>query len=249
MPRHMTLEIHVIVREWHTSVAELSLLSDVQYFCILIDIFFKVIQIEKLYNNFEISLISLTPPHLCAILEQWHGFLRSYVVAFIILRVLRWEMVVWFVDVCGIVDHHFLIFLFIFYNIKVVELNLIWVSFCNVRYDFRIKTNFGSSLPPDVCRRAHVLFTLIVCVCNLKTLSIINATTYDLRNPCHCSRMAHKCGGVKLINEISKLLYNFSIWITLKKISIKMQKYWTSESNDISLFFLLSLHYIMFSFY
>ena len=116
-------------------------------------------------ERFEISLISLTPPHLCAILEQWHGFLRSYVVAFIILRVLRWEMVVWFVDVCGIVDHHFLIFLFIFYNIKVVELNLIWVSFCNVRYDFRIKTNFGSSLPPDVCRRAHVLFTLIVCVC------------------------------------------------------------------------------------
>ena len=144
---------------------EISLLSDLQHFCILIDIFFKVIQIEKLYNNFEISLISLTPPHLCAILEQWHGFPRSYVVAFIILRVLRWEMVVWFVDVGGIVDHHFLIFLFIFYNIKVVELNLIWVSFCNVRYDFRIKTIFGSSLPLDVCRRAHVLFTLIVCVC------------------------------------------------------------------------------------
>ena len=30
---------------------------------------------------------------------------------------------------------------------------------CDVRYDFRMKTMFGSSLPPVVCRRAYVLFT------------------------------------------------------------------------------------------
>ena len=48
---------------------------------------------------------------------------------------------------------------------------------CNdvsVRSEFRVvmsvtisalKTMFGSSLPPVVCRRAHVLFTLIVFVC------------------------------------------------------------------------------------
>jgi hypothetical protein len=36
----------------------------------------------------------------------------------------------------------------------------------DVRYDFRIKTMFGSSLPQVVCRRAHVLFTLLfVFVC------------------------------------------------------------------------------------
>jgi len=40
-----------------------------------------------------------------------------------------------------------------------------WVPCCDVRYDFRIKTMFGSSLPPVVCRRAHVLFTLFVFVC------------------------------------------------------------------------------------
>jgi len=34
-----------------------------------------------------------------------------------------------------------------------------------VHYDFRIKTMFGSSLLPVVCRRAHVLFTLFVFVC------------------------------------------------------------------------------------
>ena len=33
------------------------------------------------------------------------------------------------------------------------------------RYDVRIKTMFGSSLPPVVCKRVHVLFTLFVFVC------------------------------------------------------------------------------------
>jgi len=40
-----------------------------------------------------------------------------------------------------------------------------WVPCCDVRCDFRIKTMFGSSLPPVVSRRAHVLFTLFVFAC------------------------------------------------------------------------------------
>ena len=40
-----------------------------------------------------------------------------------------------------------------------------WVPCCYVLYDFSIKTLFGSSLPPVVCRRAHVLFTLFLFVC------------------------------------------------------------------------------------
>ena len=35
----------------------------------------------------------------------------------------------------------------------------------DVRYDFRIKTMFDSSLPPVACRRDHVLFTLFVFIC------------------------------------------------------------------------------------
>jgi hypothetical protein len=35
-----------------------------------------------------------------------------------------------------------------------------WVPCCDVRYDFRIKIMFGSSLPAVVCRKARVLFTL-----------------------------------------------------------------------------------------
>jgi hypothetical protein len=34
---------------------------------------------------------------------------------------------------------------------------------CDVRYDLHIITMFGSSLPPVVCRRAHVQFMLFVC--------------------------------------------------------------------------------------
>ena len=35
-----------------------------------------------------------------------------------------------------------------------------WVPCCNVCYDFRIQRTICSSLPPVVCRTAHVLFTL-----------------------------------------------------------------------------------------
>jgi hypothetical protein len=34
----------------------------------------------------------------------------------------------------------------------------------DVRYNFPIKMMFGSSLPPVVCRRAHLLLTLFVFV-------------------------------------------------------------------------------------
>ena len=37
-----------------------------------------------------------------------------------------------------------------------------WVPCCDVRYDFRIRTKFCSSLLPVVCRRTHVLLTLFV---------------------------------------------------------------------------------------
>ena len=47
----------------------------------------------------------------------------------------------------------------------------LWLSYklcvpcCDVRYDFRIKTMFGSSLPTVGCRMVHVLFKLFVFVC------------------------------------------------------------------------------------
>jgi hypothetical protein len=47
-----------------------------------------------------------------------------------------------------------------------------WVPFCDVSYDFCIRTMFGSSLPPAVCKRAHVLSTFSVC------LGIVLSNTY-----------------------------------------------------------------------
>ena len=41
----------------------------------------------------------------------------------------------------------------------------LWVPYCDVRYDFRIKTMFGCFLlHPVVCRREHALFTLFLFV-------------------------------------------------------------------------------------
>jgi hypothetical protein len=39
-----------------------------------------------------------------------------------------------------------------------------WVPCCDVRYDFRITTMFGSSLPPVVYMRAHVFVCFCVCM-------------------------------------------------------------------------------------
>ena len=40
-----------------------------------------------------------------------------------------------------------------------------YVLRCDVRSDIRIETTFDSSLPPVVCRRAHLLSTLFVFAC------------------------------------------------------------------------------------
>jgi hypothetical protein len=58
------------------------------------------------------------------------------------------------------------IWIIIFLSLLQMELYVFtfWVPCCDVRYDFCIKTMFGSSLPPVVCRRPHVLFTLFMFV-------------------------------------------------------------------------------------
>jgi hypothetical protein len=55
--------------------------------------------------------------------------------------------------------------LLIFFHFFCVALLCVFtflVPCCDVRYDFRRKTMFRSSLPPIVCSSAHVLFTLFV---------------------------------------------------------------------------------------
>ena len=38
------------------------------------------------------------------------------------------------------------------------------IPYCDVSYDFNIKTMYGTSFSPSVCRRALVLF-IVICVC------------------------------------------------------------------------------------
>ena len=48
------------------------------------------------------------------------------------------------------------------------------VPCCDVHYDFRIITMFGSSLTaPGVCRSAHILFTLFVFACVSNTYCVV----------------------------------------------------------------------------
>ena len=53
----------------------------------------------------------------------------------------------------------FIYFLFIFFQLCVFTF---WVLGCVFRYDFLMKTMFVSPLPPVVCSRVRVLFTLVV---------------------------------------------------------------------------------------
>jgi hypothetical protein len=71
--------------------------------------------------------------------------------------------------------------------------NTLFVPGCAVCYDFRIRTMFGSSLPPAVCRRAHILFMFFVfyAYSSVHVLTVymncmpgvLLGTAYHLRTP------------------------------------------------------------------
>ena len=55
----------------------------------------------------------VTPPHLCACLKLEPGFLFTYVVGFFVFSNLGSDVVVRFVNIGGLVQNHYLNFLFI----------------------------------------------------------------------------------------------------------------------------------------
>ena len=73
--------------------------------------------------------IHLTLPQFCACLKPEPRNPLSYVFVFFVFNTLRWEIVVCFVDIGKIVDHHCLNFLFIIYRIPLVTQCIpSWVS-------------------------------------------------------------------------------------------------------------------------
>ena len=67
-------------------------------------------------------------------------------------------------------------------------------SCCNVRYDFCIQTMFGLSLPPVVCRRVHVLFTLFVFVCiYLDFICVHISNINQVKTDWSCFEVSRRC--------------------------------------------------------
>ena len=65
--------------------------------------------------------------------------------------------------------NHYLCYLCLFADkgdqlIVLLYVFMFLVPCCDVRYDFYIKAMFGTSLPPVICRRAHVLFVAFVYI-------------------------------------------------------------------------------------
>jgi hypothetical protein len=57
-----------------------------------------------------------------------------------------------------------LIFLGFYYVVLLCAITFL-VPCCGIHFGFRMKTMFGSSLPPVVCGMAYALFTLFVFAC------------------------------------------------------------------------------------
>ena len=88
-----------------------------------------------------------------------------------------------------------------------------WVLCCDGRYDFHTKTMFGSSLPPVVCRRVDVLFTLFVfpCVVVSNTYCVVFLFCFSL--PC-----VHYCAsfsGLSIFDSLKILIWYSPTFINI----------------------------------
>ena len=59
----------------------------------------------------------------------------------------------------------FVFLIFLVFRLVLLCVFAFWVPCCDVRYEIRIQTMFGSSLLPVICRRAYVVCTLCVYAC------------------------------------------------------------------------------------
>ena len=82
-----------------------------------------------------------------------------------------------------------LLICFRFFCVVLLCVFMFRVPCCNVLYDFRIKTMFGSSLLSIVCRRVHYLFTLFgaclrILVCNTYCVGYFSLVVFVLYTKC-----------------------------------------------------------------
>jgi hypothetical protein len=87
------------------------------YLCGLFDIYMYCRWISTYQKGrVWIPLTCLTPSYFCACLKAGPGFSASYVVVCFLLTELRWESIVRFFDIGGIVENHCLNCLFAIYS-------------------------------------------------------------------------------------------------------------------------------------
>ena len=99
-------------------MAELFLYHSMKTKTISIHLFIYILPLEIQFQDRRVGipLTSINPLHFCACTKPGPRFPKSYVVAFCVQWVqLRWEVIVHFVDIGGIDDHHCLNFLFLTY--------------------------------------------------------------------------------------------------------------------------------------
>ena len=101
-----------------------------------------------------------------------------------------------------LVESVFLIFVVFFVVLLCVF--MFWVLCCDVRYDFCIKTMFGSSLPPVVCNSTHVLNT-VICVCLRVVVSNIYSVVF-LRLVCPMLPISLVCP-ILIVPTVSSNVY------------------------------------------
>ena len=95
-------------------------------------------------------LIGLIQPQFCVCPKHEPGFPTSNIVVSFLFNELRWELIVGFVDIDGIVDHHCLSFLFLTLHNIITEIEC---HICN-------NTNIGHKY-----RKKHVWCYNITCLC------------------------------------------------------------------------------------
>ena len=80
---------------------------------VIVDIVIITVQIKSWGGGGGVPLTDLTSLHVCACPKPGPGFTTSYVMVFLVFSVLRLDVIVHFVDIVGIVNHHCLNYLFI----------------------------------------------------------------------------------------------------------------------------------------
>jgi hypothetical protein len=122
--------------------------------CTLSCQFFWIVHSWFLFNDSLVLFLSIQIVMFCVVVYLYHAYFGFTINSNISLNVLK-----------RVLGKIYLTCFILIYQPTYLhisnQITRLTLNNHNHSYDFRIKTMFGSSLPPIVCRRAHVLITLL----------------------------------------------------------------------------------------